>query len=671
MGLAFACISMASRPLDFSVSSYDSLLYYQAARQIAAGQPYVFSPLDDLSTGTTGHLYPFVLVPAFWIGLTGSSVFLYGFLLDGLFYILTVWAWCRIGESVLKTEKARWLLSLLVVCSGHILVTTFGQTDMSLFLAMSSWCLASFLQNRRILFLSLIVLLPLCRPEGMVMACLYFVYVILQKGFHLNVPRIEWISSILGVSSVVLVFMINWVLTGSAQYQSVSLKGYFTQFSLDTACLCFGRDFLQNVSQNFVGLSSSPPRCFHCIPVVGSALALWGFIHMPWKAEPGKCWKLGWWIASALVVVAVLSTSGWQNSNCDRYFAWILPGVYVFLAKGFEQLEKRESVALCAGMCFVLFQIGAMVFGYLPIFSISTKQMGASLVSNREMARAMPSGAKMGVMGGVHFAYSYAEEHPNEPFGCYNLTGIYSPRFLEDPFVLNFETLKHQRNTRFDYWVLDDGFASFGYPSLAEDSALVETFSQGQVRKTNWAELDNALVFPTNGWTLIDSLDVGYKKDEDIHRYGSFCRIPGTTYGPFSVSCTNFNGSAIFEVGRFVAGGESMTVASCPGQPLRILLRTISGIPVECRCATEFSVKSIWVDKNLKLRVFVDGHDLGIMDYTLNNRKNAVDYLHVDIPAACISGTNTNIRIFGDHYSLAYWFLTSAVQNNSQPNFDP
>jgi hypothetical protein len=60
-----------SAPLD------DVFIHFDFARQAARGQPFEWSPGAGYSSGGTSLLYPFLLVPGFWLGLGGLNMMLW------------------------------------------------------------------------------------------------------------------------------------------------------------------------------------------------------------------------------------------------------------------------------------------------------------------------------------------------------------------------------------------------------------------------------------------------------------------------------------------------------------------------------------------------------------------------------------------------------------------
>src|SRR5436190_3118793 len=60
-----------SAPLD------DVFIHFDFARQAARGHPFEWSPGAGYSSGGTSLLYPFVLVPGFWLRLGGLNLMLW------------------------------------------------------------------------------------------------------------------------------------------------------------------------------------------------------------------------------------------------------------------------------------------------------------------------------------------------------------------------------------------------------------------------------------------------------------------------------------------------------------------------------------------------------------------------------------------------------------------
>ena len=63
-------------PLD------DTFIHLQYARQLAAGHPFEYNTGDQPSSGDSAFIYPFMLAPAFMVGLNGMRALLWADLLN-------------------------------------------------------------------------------------------------------------------------------------------------------------------------------------------------------------------------------------------------------------------------------------------------------------------------------------------------------------------------------------------------------------------------------------------------------------------------------------------------------------------------------------------------------------------------------------------------------------
>src|SRR5687768_1012599 len=58
-------------PLD------DTFIHFQYARQLTAGHPFEYNTGDPPSSGASSFIYPFLLAPAYLLGLDGQKPLLY------------------------------------------------------------------------------------------------------------------------------------------------------------------------------------------------------------------------------------------------------------------------------------------------------------------------------------------------------------------------------------------------------------------------------------------------------------------------------------------------------------------------------------------------------------------------------------------------------------------
>ena len=203
----------------------------------------------------------------------------------------------------------------------------------------------------------------------------------------------------------------------------------------------------------FFGAANDAPRVFYMLPVLG-AVAFWsGVIFRKWED-----WRQFVFPLAAAGGVWTVATSGWQNTNVDRYVAWIMPLVVIFSAEGYAVVFKRLSgfrSALLILILPVVFAIGSSV-SFWSLFNNAARQSDLVMKFGRELNASLPDKATVGLTGYCGLAYPLGDH------GLRTLHGIYSPEFEGPPVAFALEALKNRPETRFDYWIFaeDDDFTT-------------------------------------------------------------------------------------------------------------------------------------------------------------------------------------------------------------------
>ena len=108
------------------------------------------------------------------------------------------------------------------------------------------------------------------------------------------------------------------------------------------------------------------------------------------------------------------------------------------------------------------------------------------------------------------------------------------------------------------------------------------------------------------------------------------------------------------EGGRFLLGGDAMTVPLRPGRDVHVVMRTA----LKCAASvarelgherSDFALKS-----PLHLRVFADGADAGDIAFKVAEGDFA-DAAFV-IPGKFVTQAATRLSFMGEHVAYAYWF---------------
>lgn len=630
---------------SMAVAQPDTLLYCQAARRIAEGHPFSFSHGEQISTGTTSVLYPFLLSVPYALGMKGDALIVAGFVLNALFYILFIWGWCRAFFSIFERPIDRLCVALLLALSSQPAYCALAQSDIGLWLAVSGLFAAAFFQNATLFCFGLLVIGPWVRPEGMVLVVAFCVYAAVVRH------KIAVTGAMLGVLSSLGVFALNYILTGTPQFSSVANKGYFSNHCFPEAVYYTATDMIQIIKGFALGLSELPPRIFFMVPVFGAALVAVGVVVHKWRDERGL--KLGVFLLAALGGFATVSMSGWQNTNIDRYLAWITPLVVLFLSEGAIAISSTISdLKVRKGVAF-LPVVYAACASIVMFFVFHSNSHDASLVRDfgRQCEIVMPRGASVGGFSRCGVAYDFSDRR------FAHLSGIYSPEFnVREPLSV-IEILKHEPETRFDYWIYKPD-AGLGPEFMMACSESVATGPIGwELRKSKWdifGNLDSVQDCVSN-MHCVARVDVGYEKDEKAMSYRVENRYERMPYDlVLKIGSGSSNGQKMIEVARMVAGLDEMNVPLEIGKDAKVVMRTFSSCKVVSRGAFLKESVAYEIANPARLNLSVNGVIVGEVSYSCST--NGFSDVVFSIPKSAITASPCSVAFLGDHITCGYWF---------------
>ena len=360
---------LASTDGSMAVPQPDTLLYCQAARRIVEGCPFSFSAGTAVSTGTTSVLYPFILAIPYWLGATGEALFMAGFWLNALFYLVFLFGWGQVLWNCLENPLARLTGAVLLALSAQPAFCAMAQSDIGCWMAASALLAWGLSINKPSFYGPILVLVPWIRPEGMICVIAFGIVLIASRWFYskndAHVPKYApWIILGLSVFSMVGVFALNYALTGHCQFSSVANKGYFTILPFSDAVKQTADDLLQIVNSYLFGLVTSAPRNL-MFPVFLGSIFIWlGIIFHPWRHFQSR--NLCVLLLGAGGSILTVASSGWQGTNFDRYLAWIFPLYILFLTEGLITLitwrtQAFRGVLIPVAACIIFFSGTAFV----------------------------------------------------------------------------------------------------------------------------------------------------------------------------------------------------------------------------------------------------------------------------------------------------------------------
>ena len=650
---------LASPDGSMAVPQPDTLLYCQAARRIVEGHPFSFSEGTTVSTGTTSVLYPFILAIPYALGATGDSFFMAGFWLNAFFYLVFLFGWGQALWHWLEHPCTRLTAALLLAVSGHPTICAMAQSDIGFWMAASALLAWGLAVNRPALYGSVLILSPWIRPEGMVCVIAFGMILAATTCFRrkdtLSIRTFSpWIIFVLSVISLSGVFILNYALTGQAQFSSVAYKGYFKIMPFVKAFYNTAGDFWKIAKEIPFSLAGGFPRTLYTFPLLGGLLCIVGTFCYPWR----KCKYL----ASLLLLLLAsgggfltVAYSGWQNTNLDRYLAWISPLFVLFTAYGISTVVYWLPQNTWKPLLPLVILTG-LTFNAICLCSsyhlISTMVNRRHVFYSQEVEPALPPRASIGALD-CGSAYSFSSRR------VANIGGIYSPEFQVPPGeAYRIEILSNEPQTRFDYWLGDvEAFTRmFGDTSERFTGPLKLSGPDGhQVRYAQWDSFDRAQkpIRLPQGLSLIAKVDICYEKEELAADYAVLDRY-GREPFPLFIETSKIQGKDAIDCGRVIIGQDEMTIPVTPQKDLTIILRTTLSrklsTPLEIVSRTEhFSFSN-----PLSLNFQVDGNPVGTA--TQNLSTNSFSEIAFTIAGEHIKQSPAKISILGDHIAFCYWF---------------
>ena len=638
---------------SFAIAQPDTLLYCQAARRICEGHAFSFSEGELLSTGTTSVVYPFVLALLYALGAVGKTLFRAGFLLNAIFYLVFLYGWGRVVCKVFERASTRLAAVVAVAGFGQTAFAALAQSDMGLWMAVSSLIAVSLVERRVWLCSGLLFLAPWVRPEGIMVAVALGAVLVLTRRFDR-----WWAAVAAGAAASVGVFALNSWLSGSAGFSSVAGKGYFSTYPLAAAVHHSFNDLLSICRTLFLSLPDAGFRSLYFLPVLSGALFFVGIVAAD-KRNHRFAVSVGFF-ALGLSILSV-ATSGWQGTNADRYFAWFLPMVLLFMIRGCEVVSGRLSGSWSASLPSVLFA-GFIAFAAVAVaaeFRLACERQNSIVKFAERCERTMTLKSGVATLGECGAAYLFS------PRRMHHLYGIYSPEYrVKDSAELIDLLKKIPKEKRFYYWLYKP---SVDGALLGEELArkISETIVAGpfgyELRKFDWAVLDCArLARPESesvgaleGKRQVFALDVGAIAEERASAYELLTDYDLPVAKPFAVAETS-GGKTIAETGRVVLGGEEFSVPLTVDSDAVVVVRTLSKATALMPSGYGYVSRSFTFSSPLELHLEIDGEEVGHVTFKLND--NGFTDAVFKIPGSAITHSPCRVALHGDHIACGYWF---------------
>ncbi|NWF68945.1 MAG: hypothetical protein HXY40_07655 [Chloroflexi bacterium] len=348
--LVYALASLAAGHGQYVLPLDDVYIHFQYAKQIAAGQPFVYNPGQPPTSGATSFLYPFALALGYALGFQGLNLSVWALAVGALALAGSAWLVYRLARArSVSYALALWGAALFVL-TGAISWHFMSGMETGLVILFTLCTLYAFLRDdTRGLGLGG-ALLALTRPEGGILALIAAGLLALKAPKTPRWQERRWL--LLPLLAFGVQPLVNLLLTGSLVATGNQAKSLFGMlpFYWDVVSARILENFARIWGEFATGLS---PREGMYLPLGISLLAFVGGGNL--LRAPGTRWTalllLGWLLAGT-AAVATLDPAFWHFKRYQMpllalFFPLALWGARVFfLTEESVSPQKRRQTRL-------------------------------------------------------------------------------------------------------------------------------------------------------------------------------------------------------------------------------------------------------------------------------------------------------------------------------------
>jgi hypothetical protein len=351
--LAYTFASLAAGRGEPVMPLDDVYIHFQYAKQLAAGQPYVYNPGLPPSSGATSFLYPFILAAGYLLGFQGLNLGLWAMGIGALALAGSAWLVYRLARDGGAPEQLAVALVPIFVLNGAVSWHFMSGMETGLVVLFSLWTVYALtlalspsgrgeMQHLRLLVV-MATLLALIRPEGAILTLLAVGAAALApvpfpsgRGEQRHFPVRRFIQTRYIVSLLIPVLaigvqpMVNWLVTGLAMASGNAAKSVFgiVPFEWGEAVRRIIENFARMWGEFFTGIS--PREGMYILPGM-LLLAAVGLMCLV-RARHASSMRsrvfvalviLGWLVVGTLAV-STLDTAFWHFKRYQMPFMALL-----------------------------------------------------------------------------------------------------------------------------------------------------------------------------------------------------------------------------------------------------------------------------------------------------------------------------------------------------------
>jgi hypothetical protein len=217
-------------PLD------DVYIHFQYAKQLARGEPYIYNPGGDPTSGATSFLYPYILAAGYVIGFKGLMLGLWAMGVGAFALLASMWFVYLLNKICGTPDWLSFFVALMFALTGTISWHFMSGMETGLVITFTLATIYTFIARRFRGFILSASLLAMIRPEGSLLALIAVGFAFLRRRFPRTARMQETASSqkmdylwlAIPVLAALVQPVVNWILTGSASATGNQAKSFFS-----------------------------------------------------------------------------------------------------------------------------------------------------------------------------------------------------------------------------------------------------------------------------------------------------------------------------------------------------------------------------------------------------------------------------------------------------------
>jgi hypothetical protein len=340
-------------PLD------DVYIHFQYAKQMALGQPYIYNPGQEPTSGATSFLYPYLLAVGYLLGFKGLWLGLWAMLIGLVALIAAQWAVYRLCQTF---DCPQWLSALTTVIftlTGLVAWHFMSGMETGLMIALTLWTLLMVIEKRLRGFIFAATLLSIMRPEGGILVLIgagtMFLRLWRDYGAHekRSAKRHLLLLLLIPVLTIGVQPLVNLLMTGSTVATGNQAKSILATVPHDWSII------IRRIADNFVrmwwefvtGYDAREGRGWY-LPLFTGMLALSAIVMLMFK----QGWRLiglmllGWLLAST-AAIATLDTAFWHFKRYQMpMMALFFPLAAYAISVVLRRIRTRHTLPLQYGL---------------------------------------------------------------------------------------------------------------------------------------------------------------------------------------------------------------------------------------------------------------------------------------------------------------------------------